>query len=67
MKAKSSPLWLTTFGSTHVVSHTRTRPTMVHKPEIQFILAITLLFPSVAIMTQQVLDEEDRDVQSYEH
>ena len=40
---------------------------MVHKPEIQFILAITLFFPSVAIMTQQVLDEEDRDVQSYEH
>lgn len=64
MKAKSSLLWLTTFGSTHVVSHSRTRPTMVHKPEIYFIFAITLFFPGVAITTQQ-LDEEDRDVQSY--
>jgi hypothetical protein len=40
---------------------------MIHEPEIQFIFAITLFFPGVATTTQQVLDEEDRDVQSYEH
>ena len=40
---------------------------MIHEPEIQFICAIALFFPSVAITTQRVLDDEDRDVQSYEH
>jgi hypothetical protein len=37
---------------------------MVNKPEIDFIFAITLFFPSVVITTQQVLDGVDRDVQS---